>query len=1593
MTRAKRHGSDSHTIESGADGLHSGGGQLKRARLAASEPPRAVWTARELKNGDISVAESLLADGRRMFPQKQTFVLHWLVDVLIRANKSKGTAVRSVQHWRLLATLAPLLPATVTVHPGLAFALATALDPGGSGDGSNVGELLRHAAAVVKGLQDNFHPRIDGLNAIVVSLSSLVSSTQPEHVRERTVALQVAATALQMFSTAMLLSSNMKRNFTMATTMLPDLVLLRAAAIGAGRESRAVTEALEELLTRSMFHRDQLSDYHLAFSPFSPTKAAASADCTNSKPSAATLGARGVVSYQAQLFVRLRKLLAHAGKDAVMTQRAALESMPWIFNCFVKAVSRHLDVEARAGEQHGYQRNAEKGSKSSGSSGGARGQLSAKVCFDFFVECHKIIQPLLCSDQSQLRLLAVRGSLGLLVKMLDSGVYRKVLDQNFEQSRESIHAPVKDIAQTLLDACVRSHGILPWPSMDVAVWDASREFVSCVNTLLDLDHRSVEHGLASWWICLGTMRARASESTEIGNVKKSLSQLSRACVDHIRQVFATYQRLFRVPVVMASLFEAIRNQRVRRDTVAALDICGVFAALVPSLPPGQVPGLCAGFRAELIHYCEVATPGGDPDINEVCSEALDVVTALLIALVQHSVVDESSSQLVEAEIHALKSEVLEPYLFTPNNGDSNVARTATGTQALVHLQRAIASLSCRLSCDNALASSSSIAIHELTKQLEQYRVREKISGISVHTHNHEQVDLATTYAALQQLAVLHDSTTQTGTASNPQYFAQMQACVSLVWGEMSDYAHLHNCSQNTTEGTAQLTKPPTAPRDILLVVKWQWIIHNIFLLSMYTPKLVLSEFYTVLLRLFAGHHVTKAGIICRDAARELVTDRRFFELHDLRNQVFPVAAGLALDLCNEVCDCVCATRELRDLLDRMSKISENVWVAEEDDAELLSQLHSSTGIKLKSSGNDQMQIQSVFRALSKLFDFLRSMPVGLLPDSSRVSCLRLALFLLHLVSVVTRVTTAMGARLNRVLADAHAFLGWAIQTTVSGSQMPDTTQIVVVAWQRFLAAPLQITETAMLADDPCALAVRSCMKNVAEDQAATIRNSESPLNNVLRNVVEFSPGDSTTARQWKMIYLTEFLEALNSAVVGKDSRSNAVLWRAPGEVDHSEAALQLPGSLTICAAELKAAARLVSPPGQRLRCGNERDCDFACIVMNAATALLDAHRIECVAKSRRTLLNTLLTAPVATCASFLLPHGDTSSQPVISASVQVSSLALLGAISRLLGRLESPMPLCDYGVLISILFRSHASSVCERVKECALDAIRSLVCGSATEQLDLLLHTIESEMDTSAIDLDFSFPRVWTAMEAMRAVEAIIRTSARHHAEALRRASTIITKGLLDILAMSLGQLQRRFDTGLSFLTGHAISLAALQMISGLVHYPAVIGRTHTAQAACTIQSVHRVLVASSPKYGDWLVSLHAMDISMEVLTALIKLRPKDVLSAMPLFSTCIGKLLNSVWDAAAARETYAAAGKAVWERCGTKLGGIYELLARHLAVAAMRRYVSYLLSDYIHAALRHGVKQHPVQQQLIDPVLPEDGGLACSLRPYLRVLCAHLSS
>jgi hypothetical protein len=144
--------------------------------------------------------------------------------------------------------------------------------------------------------------------------------------------------------------------------------------------------------------------------------------------------------------------------------------------------------------------------------------------------------------------------------------------------------------------------------------------------------------------------------------------------------------------------------------------------------------------------------------------------------------------------------------------------------------------------------------------------------------------------------------------------------------------------------------------------------------------------------------------------------------------------------------------------------------------------------------------------------------------------------------------------------------------------------------------------------------------------------------------------------------------------------------------------------------------------------------------------------------------------------------------------------------------------------------------------------------------------------------------------------------------------------------------------------------------MTGLLRYPPAEG-VHEAQTACLLQEVQRALghcdVAQRPE------CLRCMEVAVDLLSQLVKLRPKHLLHGMPLLISCAGKVLNLLWDLGSAPlhpngcadETMSDA----WDLCAAKLCGTYELLAKSLAAPALRRYVSYIIADYVQAALRRG--------------------------------------
>ena len=95
----------------------------------------------------------------------------------------------------------------------------------------------------------------------------------------------------------------------------------------------------------------------------------------------------------------------------------------------------------------------------------------------------------------------------------------------------------------------------------------------------------------------------------------------------------------------------------------------------------------------------------------------------------------------------------------------------------------------------------------------------------------------------------------------------------------------------------------------------------------------------------------------------------------------------------------------------------------------------------------------------------------------------------------------------------------------------------------------------------------------------------------------------------------------------------------------------------------------------------------------------------------------------------------------------------------------------------------------------------------------------------------------------------------------------------------------------------------------------------------------------------------------MELIAEMARIRARDVLQCMPLFIACIRGALNAVWSLSARMKD--AGQKLAWEGCAAKLCALYEMLPRSLSAGSLRRYVPYMLSDYIDAALRQGPPPH----------------------------------
>jgi hypothetical protein len=1478
----------------------------------------------------VDIAEALLADESRLFPQKRAFVLCWVVDVLIRSHKqrrsstgSTGSTVQTLQtlhrYWHLLARLISQLPGGPSlVHSDLIFALGSAVSACSlqSFAADQRGQVLQNLEAVLLSLEvcHGFQPRIDGLSVLVKELCCLtaqlanrkpLNSASTERPLLLQSALGMAAASLRILCTALQLASNQKRSFSVVVAMMREIILLNAAArdcdAGGQWPTRDVHYALRTLMSSAMFHKDQLSDYHLAFS--NKTR----------EPGPQAKGGRALASYQTELFATVRGLLA---QDHLATQIATLRAIPWFFDCF--AQSMQLDLAKDNRPEANRDRKQNHGDRQGNQS---TARLSAKVGFEFFVECHGIVEFLLRCESNLLRSVALGTCRSLLGTLLATGIYRQTMEQHAEQSRTLIHAPMHRIATAVLDSCT---GSLQKDSAtalnDHVIWDAHRELINCADSLLQLGHDSIERDLQSWWQVIEM--ARAGTGSEHSLLRRSMQSFREVCYSFVRRLFATYQRLSCTPTLVTSLIRAVQQGHFSRQTVAQFDLCKLFAELVPSLPPGQIPQLCAAIRGDMQKLCA----SGEQD-----KEGLDIISAMLVTLLQHTEVDESTSPHIEEELHRLDVDVIRPQLQLLQQNCSNIEHV----QALLHVQRASIGLGCRLRYSKALLDPDVAAAMVNLDLIPWDKYRECGAG-AASDENKGQVDLAVTYAALQQLAVLHDSVHVQLTKQRTS--AEIERCVSYIWKELDD------CKELFRSSAARTT--PTTARAHKLAIKWQWITQNFFLLCLYTDRSTLEKFLAALLRCIAGHQLSPPGATCQACSSTLIQDHRLFELSVFRAQLFSAVASLIAELLSTLS----GNADVQSSHQLLSKVASEQWSAR-DDGKLIKQWtrESDKECNAAPDADGAQNIQVQLSSVASLLRFLCSVPSDFMPLLSVMNCIRMALAM-QLICATLGIypcdTSTESAESTCLPTEIRRFLSWALQIATTGKRLmcvaPDSAPVLVAAFQSLLTVASDHTRTASRT------VIFECLQAIAADQASA--QASSPMfDSVLQSTFNYTRDGSRAASLWKMSYLTAFLHA---AVKEIEASGRFVDTFSSSRGMSENATTFIPACVSACMAALEdSAQRLQSCP--KVTSSHESSVD--CTTMKAMAALLNARRIITLAghsPAQFQSFDKVLHDPVTTCAGFLVQQ---SANATVGCDISVAALELLEAIARLQFMVEPPMSSVMFGTFIAIIFRSHAFADSRHVRHAALKAFQGIACGSSTEQMALMLETIASELTMAGNGLPFL--RVWTAMEALRSVDEALQTQPKHCGVQMRQFSGTIVGALLDVMTTVQHKHHRVFPTGKSSeLTELEFSLELLTRMTGLLRYPPAEG-VHEAQTACLLQEVQRALghcdVAQRPE------CLRCMEVAVDLLSQLVKLRPKHLLHGMPLLISCAGKVLNLLWDLGSAPlhpngcadETMSDA----WDLCAAKLCGTYELLAKSLAAPALRRYVSYIIADYVQAALRRG--------------------------------------
>jgi hypothetical protein len=505
--------------------------------------------------------------------------------------------------------------------------------------------------------------------------------------------------------------------------------------------------------------------------------------------------------------------------------------------------------------------------------------------------------------------------------------------------------------------------------------------------------------------------------------------------------------------------------------------------------------------------------------------------------------------------------------------------------------------------------------------------------------------------------------------------------------------------------------------------------------------------------------------------------------------------------------------------------------------------------------------------------------------------------------------------------------------------------LIDAAFRRFLDWPAVVSE-----DDSCPhlRQYRDAVVNFMRSIATGVSRPESePIQQVLPSAFDVKSVQTASSR-WSAFYLTAFL---NQAIHATEAKLR-VATGSSRRVDTSTAAgvarpLLMPTDVTACTTALEHCTKLMSQLD--LTASINHRC--LCTYLRAMAALLDARRIASSSNpvgKNGGLLGSDLAGSIA-MAGKLLASND------VDQDVHQSCLQLIAAAARALQLFQPQLSTRDLGCLLAVVFRVH-SKVRQR-NQLALDVFEAVVIGAGAEHVELLLLIVQSELTTCSGGDRGDLLRVWTAIEVLRVVEEAIRSHSLRHKRLLQNNATGLTKALLhQIHELQYVRTPGKDEVTPTELPWHIIMSAATRNLARLVHYTATSGIREARQTASLLQIAERTSTAL--RGCDPPVVLAGATGVLDLLTEVVKMCTRDVLQCMPMFISCTRKILTVIWSLSSCLQTSIGAApghKQLWETAAAQLCSLYELLPKALNASALRRYVPYLLSNYIDAALRHG--------------------------------------